>query len=48
MVKMTNKRFRGEANVTARDVPKWEAAGWVAKPKQRKSRKSTQKKETEA
>ena len=46
-VKMKNKRFRGEANVKSRDVATWEAAGWVAQQKPRKSRKSTPKKEIE-
>jgi hypothetical protein len=27
---MTNKRFKGSANVLPVDVPVWEAAGWVA------------------
>lgn len=32
-ITMTNKRFKGEANVKEADVPTWEAAGWVAVPK---------------
>lgn len=45
MVRMTNKRFpRGEANVAARDVPTWEAAGWVASPspKQRTEKRTNE------
>jgi len=45
-VKMTNKRFRGEANVKPRDVATWEAAGWVAEPKA-EPKKSTPKKDTD-
>ncbi len=29
-VRMTNPRFKGDANVLPDDVPVWEAAGWVA------------------
>ncbi len=31
MVKMTNSKFRGEANVPEEAVAAWEAKGWKAK-----------------
>ncbi|RDC59787.1 hypothetical protein HME9302_00982 [Alteripontixanthobacter maritimus] len=39
-VKMKNKRFpHGEANVKLREVSTWEAAGWVAVPDTKPSKK---------
>lgn len=31
-IRMTNRAFRGAANVLPEDQAKWEAAGWVADP----------------
>lgn len=31
-IRMTNKRFAGEATPDEKDVPVWEAAGWVVAP----------------
>lgn len=42
-VKMTNKRFKGEANVLEADVPTWKAAGWVAEKKKTIEKKETSK-----
>lgn len=36
-VTMTNKRFAAPANVLREDVKKWEAAGWVAARKPKKT-----------
>lgn len=45
-IKMTNKRFpNGEANVNPRDVATWEAAGWVAAPKPKSTKQTTEKKD---
>lgn len=40
-VLMTNRAFRGAANVLPEDQATWEAAGWVAAPKP--SKKTTAK-----
>ena len=42
-IKMKNPRFpNGEANVLPDDVPTWEAAGWKATRKPRKTKDETQ------
>lgn len=40
-IRMTNRAYRGAANVLPEDQATWEAAGWVADPKP--SKKPTSK-----
>ena len=44
-IRMTNRAFRGAANVLPDEVAKWEAAGWVADRKT--TGKPAKEKETE-